>query len=93
MERDPQEIYYFLFTNNIGKKDPALYEEWAFALETRKDYKQAHDLLFDGMFQCRNNTTAYQRLYANREALPACSSTSSESSAKRASNSCRASCL
>lgn len=23
--------------------------------------RQAHDLLFDGMFQCRNNTTAYQR--------------------------------
>eukprot|EP00435_Cladocopium_sp_Y103_P039971 s1700_g10.t2 len=69
MEREPQEIFYFLFTNNIGKKDPALYEEWAFALERRKEYQKAHDLLFDGMFQCRNNSAACQRLSAIREAL------------------------
>mmetsp|Transcript_51022 Transcript_51022/g.122095 ORF Transcript_51022/g.122095 Transcript_51022/m.122095 type:complete len:522 (+) Transcript_51022:65-1630(+) len=69
MEKEPQEIFYYLFTNHIGKQDPALYEEWASVLEKRQEHKKAHDLLFDGMFQCRHDRAAYDRLCSLREAL------------------------
>jgi len=69
MEREPQEIFYFLFSNNIGKAEPALYEEWAFVMERRKEYKRAYDLMLDGMFQCRNTPNAHDRLYNFQEAL------------------------